>query len=460
MTLASLESHRQAGLQAFELQDWDSAIKAWTRAVNHHLAAASDYYLLGQAYDKAGQSQMAIEQYEQSILLDPQCYQGYFLLAQALVPLRQAREPNPEHLQRAIWACQQATQLVPQWSIAWTLLAKLMNLTGNFTAAAIAATQAIKLSGVNDLSQPNYNSHRAHYALVEAIFEQGRYCSCAKPLLLDFSTFDGQSGPELHLPTYQGDVPTQKVATPTLVITADEPYIFDFALPQVLSLWVHEPSWPVHWHVVNPSQRIHSLCQQLRGKFPHAVLSYSWEQVQWPPGQMKLVYLASLRLMRAAEWMRQRDQPLILVDADLLYRTAPHTLLPTQNNPDVALVAYPGSAIYDRYGAAWVVLYPTALAHQCTTLLGQFLKRNLALRGVWMLDQFALYCCLSHCRTSLPELNLQLLPPQTVSCDYAQDQTIWNGAGERKFRDNAFTRYRQQLLAQHGFASATYSLEH
>lgn len=339
----------------------------------------------------------------------------------------------------ALKCYQQASAYAPTHPLPWECQAYLYNLCGDYAAAEYHSIRAIDCY----IKRGVAIDFLPLYCLQEALFEQSRIAPPPLPCHLDFRPLQQAQWPHPPAlpPGIQGNWP--HADRPIILLSADQTYFDNYLIAQIVSLGHQACSHHLHVHVLNPTQdnqtRIDHLAQTYQ-----LPITMTYEQVMLPRSHAK-VYFASRRLQLAAWLLELAQTPVLWTDADILFRT-PEAFIPPDHLTDIALVDYQPNGLCDRYGAAWVWLAPTAQARKLGRLLHAFISAQLThYPDLWMVDQIALYMCVQTL-VRAGQLNLQVFPPLTVSCNFEPDAPIWNGSGPFKHGPTPWNELCHNLL--------------
>jgi len=328
-------------------------------------------------------------------------------------------------------------------------LGYLHNIVGNYAQGEQYARQAIAVNHYNGVVN-SFNSR----TLAEALLGQKKYVVDPQ-CVIDFTPLVEDKELDIQLPPLVGTLPTGKGYEAVVLLSADKIYFEKYAIAQALSISQTNPQLGIHFHIIDPDSYTFELLADLTGKisftFTYEYIKLSNFPLKHMPVWQK-VYYCCCRFLRSEEISQSLSCPLIITDADCLWQNSISELL--AENFDVALVDFGlGLALYDRYGASFVVFNHNSYHGKLfIDKLKCFILFNIARNPVWMIDQFGLYAIAEILEKSNGKL--RKLSPKFASTDWLESDFIWNALNDLKYQENKFNTQRQILLVNFGIAIA------
>lgn len=298
-----------------------------------------------------------------------------------------------------------------------------------------------------------------HLWLAEALFAQGRFAH--DPLcVVDFSTFTIPTLQRLgdqasaQWPMIQTD--PAKADEFIALVSADSIYFKRFAIALLLSAHATGSRLPFHFHIINPDAEVRRQIDVIRARLPDMRVDFSGEH--WPSQghASDRVYYACSRLLIARQVMERTGANVIIIDADVLFRQAPDALIARDTAAvDLATLVYPGEPLCNRYSATLFAVRRTLPGLFFLYTVEEFLRANLSIAFLWMIDQVALYACEQRiAAVTQGALRTHHWSETTVSIRHLPDSPMWTGATIDKWTDSPYDRLRRSLLIEYGFDPA------
>jgi hypothetical protein len=244
-------------------------------------------------------------------------------------------------------------------------------------------------------------------------------------------------------------------------LSCDGLYFERLGIVQALSLFETNPRIGIHFHVMNPQNRTIDWLNHLQQYFPQAEITYSLEQVSYGDigSWERKTFYASARFCRAASFCLTTNKPVIITDADQIFRGSILNLIDTTKSGidyDVALFdhqeAYPLISLYAKYGASFVVISATTLGRDYINQVGCLINHNLLRKACWTLDQISLLAIAKLHERHKTGMKMYTIPIHEITCEWdSSPASIWNSAGPCKFQSNTYTKTAQNLLRKWGF---------
>jgi hypothetical protein len=186
---------------------------------------------------------------------------------------------------------------------------------------------------------------------------------------------------------------------------ADGAYVEAFAEDCLASLAALGPGRTLHLHVVDLPADIAARIEAMRDAHPGAALRVSVEN----PDRGDAVYYACARFLLLPELMVRYATTVTVIDIDCFFQPAAQTLPEPCGAADVAMVRLDTVFPWLQYPAAMVIVRDTPGGRGFAALIQSFLRRKLAGRRSWTLDQAALFCVIGAIRRKRPDISLALL---------------------------------------------------
>ncbi len=343
----------------------------------------------------------------------------------------------------AVEAFEAAVRLDPGFGFAYAALALIHTLARSWPQAERAARAAIRLKARLGADLP-------HLCLMAATMEQGKPVEGA----FDFASLGLEAAREIdaalaHLPPVDETAFRHPAPGEAIVFVAcDAPYFWAHAVPLVWSMAASGHAGPIHLHIANPDARVPDALAALHARVP--ALAASFETVDVARYYGKGTYFSSARFCRLYQFLRVNRRPVLMVDADTLWR---RDLMPylaaVDPAADVALCRLPAQPPWARLVGRVSFYRPSAGGMAFLRRLALFIADNFRRNTArWFLDQIGLYAV--H-RTMGDETRFAYLPEAEVSDrTFADGAYLWTVTNELKSQDNRYTAYKLELLARFG----------
>jgi hypothetical protein len=254
-------------------------------------------------------------------------------------------------------------------------------------------------------------------------------------------------------------------------LSSDCVYFETLGLAQAISIVETSPSMGLHFHIMNPNENSFNLISKFASLFPQTYLSTSHEVVDYAQAGSweRKTYYASARFCRAASFLSTSNVPIIITDADVLFKRNILSLLDLykggdwKTNIDFALMVpfktMPLVPLYAKFFASFVLVTNTRAARDYLFQVSYFIEKNLARGACWTLDQLALLAVFEARNINMLETNLWEIPYcQSLDHAYAAEETpsdgiIMTSTGEGKFGSNRYTEVVKKHLQKYSFPS-------
>lgn len=261
-------------------------------------------------------------------------------------------------------------------------------LARDYFRTALAQAAALSASGVDS---PLVASHIAAGAGVESD---------------DFVLFPDGAAPPAAAPVTWLDPPAVADARfGVFFAAADGAYVEAFAVDCLASLAALGPGRTLHLHIVDPPVDLTDLVAALRAANPGVALRVSTEGT----GGGDAVYYACARFLLLPALLARYACTVTVIDIDCLFLTAAQQLPALGGAADVALFKLDTVFPWLQHPAAMLVVRDTAGGRTFAALTESFLRRKLAGRRSWTLDQAALFCVVAAIRRQRPDIAVAML---------------------------------------------------
>jgi FkbM family methyltransferase len=246
---------------------------------------------------------------------------------------------------------------------------------------------------------------------------------------------------------------------PTVVIACDEKYFFEHALALLYS--IHDQNGGelcVHFHLYNPNPSMVRFLASLGQQYPELEISATSETIEAlgdPKGPnaatSKVIQFATRRFIAADALLGQINAPLILIDADALWKKNWNTLFgEASKQVDVIACKPEVSPSWEKILAGFLYIKPTENGKNYLREVAAFIDHNLSKgKFVWFLDQIALSACYDRFLEPSPHAALAAKPSRIMDFSHGEDALTWvvtnqkAGAGE-------YAEYKNQIQAKYG----------
>jgi hypothetical protein len=311
---------------------------------------------------------------------------------------------------------------------------------------ALCRTLAESLLGMWDLSPNSYSG--VDYSIIQDLdkfFKDSR--SIISPLNVNHSVNEKHLGKNA-----------------IVFLSCDSNYFEKLAIPQSLSLAETSPTIGIHFHVMNAVERTMNLLERLTAICPKLSVTFSSEVVSYgnENSLMRKTYYASMRFCRAASFIMATNKPVIITDADQIFRRDIADLIFDKSRSldlsyDVAIIDYqdasPFVPLYAKFGASFVIIAPNQKARDYILQVARLIEHNLKRMACWTLDQIVLLAIFeAHSRYGVPTKTWKI-PTQVITThwDRPEPAFIWNAAGPLKFQKNTYSDALRLLLRKYKF---------
>jgi tetratricopeptide (TPR) repeat protein len=182
---------------------------------------------------------------------------------------------------------------------------------------------------------------------------------------------------------------------PTLLIACDDKYFHEHALTLLYSVVEHnDADLLVHLHLYTPSASVIQHVQELATRYPQLEITASQETIDLT-SPTKVVEFATRRFSACKALLTYLNAPVILLDADALWRKPwQATLGELAQNHDVIVCQPKAAPFWEHVAAGLVYLNNTPAAQRYIAQVVAFIEDNLNKgKSLWFLDQIALSAC-------------------------------------------------------------------
>lgn len=268
-------------------------------------------------------------------------------------------------------------------------------------------------------------------------------------LLADVRNF---SVPHEHftVPTVQGQLPEGGPSGIVAFVSVDDGYFRDHAVPMVFSIQRNSPGTALHIHVVNPGEDVEPTISHLRSLAPDVALSATFECVDFAdkPIDFRRTYYASIRFLRAYQFMCVSPSACFILDADCIVRGSLLDLRHLGRDHDVLLHQRMQESIYLSLASGGVFIGDTQAARLYLKDAAEKIRRSLETgTASWFLDQMALSLALRE--PGAASLRVGQLPRSYIDWNFGDASVVWTGKGARKSLNakyvNEYASYSSRL---------------
>ncbi len=238
-------------------------------------------------------------------------------------------------------------------------------------------------------------------------------------------------------------------AKPVVLIACDERYFFDHALALIYSLQeTNSAEMDVHLHLYNPNPSVLWKSQQLNQALPELHITATQERIRTDAAKIRVDF-ASRRFVAASQVLQRLNAPLIVVDADGLFRKSWTTWL---GNVDLTADIIYGSSnavpFWEEVPAGFVYLKNSTAASGYIRQVARFIENNLEKNNhVWFLDQMALSACMDQVSGDAAQI---WAPPAStlVDINHTADSLYW-AVTTMKSGASRYDEYKKYLLEKY-----------
>lgn len=237
---------------------------------------------------------------------------------------------------------------------------------------------------------------------------------------------------------------------PTVLVACDDRYFFEHALALVYSInETNKGELSVHLHCYNPNPSVVQLVKQLRDTLPDLDITATAESVD-VSGNNARVQFACRRFLAADYLLGYFDSPLMIVDADCLFRKVWSAWSGEDGqNCDVLLCSSDAVPFWEKVPAGFVYLGNGDVAKQYIRETAHFIRHNLDNGNyVWFLDQVALSACFSSLLADSPAVALRP-GSQLIDINHRDDSLSWVVTTAKAGTDE-YVDYKRELLGKYG----------
>ncbi|SAK41064.1 hypothetical protein AWB75_00278 [Caballeronia catudaia] len=240
---------------------------------------------------------------------------------------------------------------------------------------------------------------------------------------------------------------------PTVLIACDDNYFFTHALGLIGSL--HETNANelcVHLHLYAPNPSVRAYVAQLHERFPSLTITATFEEPVWTVEGAR-VYFASRRFVVASQLLEMFDAPVMIVDADCLFRknwrkwVAEHDL-----HADVISTDQPFAPFWEKVPGGFVYLNATEIGRRYIGLAAAFIQHNLTQHNrLWFLDQIGLSVAFDEVLAGAPAGSWQG-GKKLFDISHADDAFSWV-VTTVKHSAGRYQDYKRSVLERQGWLS-------
>lgn len=236
---------------------------------------------------------------------------------------------------------------------------------------------------------------------------------------------------------------------PVVLIACDERYFFDHALALVYSIQeTNAGELDVHLHLYNPNPSVLWKTEQLKKALPSLHITATREDIHTETDKIRVDF-ASRRFMAASQVLRRLQAPVMVVDADGLFRKAwSQWLGPQELTADILYGGSPAVPFWEKVPAGFVYLNNSPAALEYLQHVAGFIKSNLDKNNhVWFLDQMALSASLD--RLVDGSATVATTPASTlVDINHGPESLYW-AVTTIKSGSGSYNDYKKTLLQKY-----------
>ncbi|MEQ9106886.1 MAG: hypothetical protein RLO04_05430 [Limnobacter sp.] len=242
---------------------------------------------------------------------------------------------------------------------------------------------------------------------------------------------------------------------PTLVIACDDKYFQEHALTLLYSVVEHnDADLLIHFHLYTPADNVIEHVKALAAQYPAMEISATRENINLE-SPTKVVEFATRRFAASQALLRHLDSPIILLDADALWRKPWHaTLGELAQNHDVIVCQPKAAPFWEHVAAGLVYLNNTPAAQRYIAQVVAFIDDNLNKgKSLWFLDQIALSAC--HQEAVKHQWNVRFAsttPDLLMDVNHGENALTWVVTNQKNapgpyadYKLELLNRYRQSV---------------
>tara|TARA_B100000530_G_scaffold336917_1_gene293412 strand:+ start:8012 stop:10093 length:2082 start_codon:yes stop_codon:yes gene_type:complete len=239
---------------------------------------------------------------------------------------------------------------------------------------------------------------------------------------------------------------------PTLLIACDDKYFYEHALALVYSVLEHnQADLLIHFHLYTPNASVVKGVHQLVAKYPQLEITATSEPIDLK-SPTKVVEFATRRFAACQALLAHFDAPIILLDADALWRKPWRQTIGELASDNDVIVCQPKAApFWEHVAAGMVYLNNTPAAQRYIAQVVAFIEDNLRKgKSLWFLDQIALSAC--HHEANKHQWGIQfasIAPDRLMDVNHGENALTWVVTNQ-KHAAGAYADYKRALQQRHG----------
>ncbi len=239
---------------------------------------------------------------------------------------------------------------------------------------------------------------------------------------------------------------------PTLLIACDDKYFYEHALALVYSVLEHnQADVLVHFHLYTPNASVVQYVRDLAAKYPQLEITAAQETIDLK-SPTKVVEFATRRFAASQALLSHFNAPVILLDADALWRKPWKTTMgELASNHDVIVCQPKAAPFWEQVAAGMVYLNNTPAAQRYIAQVVAFIEDNLQKgKSLWFLDQIALSAC--HHEAHKHPWGIRFAntaPDQLMDVNHGEHALTWVVTNQ-KHAAGAYADYKRELQQRHG----------
>ncbi|WP_394672612.1 hypothetical protein [Limnobacter sp.] len=238
---------------------------------------------------------------------------------------------------------------------------------------------------------------------------------------------------------------------PTVLIACDDKYFYEHALTLLYSVIEHNSAdLLVHFHLYTPNASVIQHVQDLAGKYPQLEITATQETIDLE-SPTKVVEFATRRFAASKALLTHLNSPVILIDADALWRKPwAATLGELANNNDVIVCQPKAAPFWEHVAAGVVYLNNTPAAQRYIAQVVAFIEDNLNKgKSIWFLDQIALSACRQEAHKQSSGIRFgSIAPDRLMDVNHGENALIWVVTNQ-KHAAGVYADYKRELQQRH-----------
>lgn len=254
-------------------------------------------------------------------------------------------------------------------------------------------------------------------------------------------------------------LPAQGRTKTTVVVACDEKYFFEHALALLYS--IHDQNGGelcVHFHLYNPNPSMMGLLARLGKQYPELEISATSETIEAAgdakgpnASTSKVIQFATRRFIAADALLEQINAPVILIDADALWKQSWNTRFgEAAGHADVIVCKPEVSPSWEKILAGFLYVKPTETGKNYLRQVAAFISHNLNKgKFVWFLDQIALSACYDRFLEPTPQAALAVKPSHIMDFSHGDEALTWVVTNQ-KAAEGEYAEYKRHIQLKYG----------